>query len=151
MFGKMKNKISFPLGGLHEAQPSASALGTQPCPGLLRKKTEAATWLCSEGSTLWTLHSRSLDKISHTCNFCIGIIAGSAGIITKQRNQACRWKKCSQALRPQGKVWAACRSNRKKRAQMSGVGEESRYKNDLNSILAHDKYLAGPQHGELRM
>lgn len=35
--------------------------------------------------------------------------------------------------------------------QISGLGAGSRCKKDLKSSLAHDKYLADPQHGELHM
>lgn len=39
----------------------------------------------------------------------------------------------------------------KKTVLISGLRAGSRCKKDLNSSLAHDKYLADPQHGELHM
>lgn len=77
------------------------------------KQQQLFSCCCSEGSTSSTLHSWTLATVSHICNFCIEMIAGNMGGITRQR-KACRWKKCSQVLGPQGKVWAACRIYRKK-------------------------------------
>lgn len=83
--------------------------------------------------------------------FCIEMIAGNAGGITRHRKSNVGGGSAAKPWDPKEKSGLPAEFTGKKTVQISGLGAGSRRKKDLNSSLAHDKYLADPQHGELHM